>query len=209
MKHMKMIGAFALTAILLSGCGAKQAVQVDGNQVNASPSASDAAGAAQQGGPRNSMNPSMLLMIQTFQALTMMDKADGLAITKEQADPMLPIVQAIVDKNEMTTDEQTKLLASLTPEQKKFYDDNAAAMKERLSQRGQGGKGGQGGQGGKRTQGDQTNQSDPNAPSNSDDQAAQKTPRPRPSGGVGGGGGFQNMGKQFLELLQSKSSAVN
>ncbi|MDB5053010.1 MAG: hypothetical protein JWM44_1060 [Bacilli bacterium] len=203
MKQMKMIGAFALTAILLSGCGAKQAVQVDGNQVNASPSASDAAGAAQQSGPRNSMNPSMLLMVQTFQSLTMMDKADGLAITKEQADPMLPIVQAIVDKNEMTTDEQTKLLASLTPEQKKFYDDNATAMKARLSQRGQGGK---------RTQGNQTNQGDPNVPSNSDDQAAQKTPRPRPSGGGGGGGfggGSQNMGKQFLELLQSKSSAAN
>jgi hypothetical protein len=63
--------------------------------------------------------------------LIQMDKTEGLAITKEQAAPMLTIVQEAITNGELTADAQTKLEANLTADQKKFLADNAAKMPQR------------------------------------------------------------------------------
>jgi hypothetical protein len=60
-----------------------------------------------------------------------MDKEDGLAITKEQAQSMLPVVQASITAAELTDADKSKLLLPLTDAQKKFIDNAAARMSER------------------------------------------------------------------------------
>jgi hypothetical protein len=184
----KMMGICAILSLLLTACGTKDAGQMTA-QTDTSGNASQA-DASQTNAPRASMNPNALLMTTTFRGLIQMDKTDGLAITKEQANPMVTIVQDVISKGELTADVQTQLEANLTADQKKFLEDNASKMPQRPA----GGKGTGNGQ---------------NPQGGGGGQNPQGSPRPKGNGnggpGVGGpGGGFANIGQQLLDLLQAK-----
>lgn len=156
MKTTKMIAACALTALLLSGCGTNTAAPNASSSASAAPAASTTSPAADQAKPQNGApgsvaNSNQRTMMMTFQSLIMMDKSTGLAITKDQAAKMLPVVQEAVTKSELSTDAQTNLLAPLTADQKKFIEEAQAKSKQRAN--GQGGA--NGGQAGQPPQGDQ------------------------------------------------------
>jgi hypothetical protein len=179
----KIMGICAILSLLLTACGTITMVQDDAGQMTAQ---TDTSGnASQTNAPRASMNPNSVLMMTTFRGLIQMDKTDGLAITKEQAQPMVTIVQDVISKGELTAEVQTQLEANLTADQKKFLEENSTKVPQRPA----GGKGNgngqnpQGGVGGKDPQG---------------------SPRPNGNGKGGPGGGFANIGQQLLELLQAK-----
>jgi hypothetical protein len=65
-----------------------------------------------------------------FRGFIQMDNQGELLITKEQAVSMLPIVSKSTEDGEVTADNKTKLLAILTPEQKKFVDEMDAKFKQ-------------------------------------------------------------------------------
>jgi hypothetical protein len=191
---MKIMGICTILSLLLTACGSKTAQDDTGQmtaQTDTSGNASQA-DASQTNAPRASLSPNVLLMSTTFRGLIQMDKTDGLAITKEQAAPMVTIVQDVISKGELTADVQTQLEANLSADQKKFLADNAAKPPQRPA-------GGNGNGTGQKPQGGGGGQ-DPEG-----------SPRPRPSGngnggngGGGFGGGFANIGPQLLELLQAK-----
>ncbi|MEK3726090.1 hypothetical protein [Paenibacillus sp. FSL H8-0034] len=219
MKTTKMIAACALTALLLSGCGTNTAAPSASSSVSAAPAASTTSPAADQAKPQNgapgsAANSNQRTMMMTFQSLIMMDKSTGLAITKDQAAKMLPVVQEAVTKSELSTDAQTNLLAPLTADQKKFIEEAQAKSKQRVN--GQGGA--NGGQAGQPPQGDQAG-GQAGAGQGQDGQRKQGGQRPQgdaankeganPSGNANGQGGQRpqggNIGQQLVELLQAKT----
>jgi hypothetical protein len=116
-------------------------------------------------------------MSMTFQALIQLDKTEGLVITKEQAAPMLTIVEAGITKGELTAEAQTNLEANLTTDQKKFLVDNAAKKPQ-----GSGAGKGQVPQG----------------------EAPQESPGLSSKGNGGAAGNMRNSGTELLALLKSK-----
>ncbi|WP_192894656.1 hypothetical protein [Paenibacillus contaminans] len=221
MNTKQIIGTGALLALLLTGCGAKPAEESPA-QASSSPDANASQG-QRQGGERPAMNQGMMQMNLSFQTLIAMDKTEGLAIAKDQAEQLLPIVQESITNNELSADNKAKLTEKLTAEQKKYLEDSEAQMQERLSQgrqggpNGQGAPGGQDGQGAPRGQGGGRMQGAPGeGPGGQGGQNPQGAPgdgqgqQGAPGGGQGGRGGFggfgggMNAGQQLVELLQSK-----
>lgn len=235
-RHMKMkqiAGLCVLIPALLSGCGNQTSSQPAAAST-AQPQAQNAQATAdaKQGQNRPAMSQAQRQLFSTFQTLLMMDKAEGLAITKEQAQVMLPVAQDIETKAELSDENKTKLLEKLTDAQKKFIDDSAAKMANRANGGGNGG-GGTGGNQGDGKRGDFGGQkgTKPNASpsaSASPDAAgssgtdAGKQPNENganggaarggnadgKNGGAGGnrpaGGQMRDPGKQLVELLQER-----
>jgi hypothetical protein len=146
MNFKKIAGVCILIPILLTGCGSKSDTETAA--ASASQPVQQTDKAATTGGQNNqqnrpAMDPAQRQLFSTFQSLVMMDKADGTAITKDQAQAMLPVAQDIETKKELSDDNKTKLLASLTDAQKKYLTD----AESRMGNRGNGGNGGPGGQG--------------------------------------------------------------
>jgi hypothetical protein len=144
----------------------------------ASPKPTPAPSSPQNDAPQSAANPNARMMSLTFLALIQMDKTEGLVITKEQAAPMLTIVQEAITKGELTADAQTKLEANLTADQQKFLVDNAAKMPQRPGA----GKG----------------QVQPG-------ETPQGSPGPGSKGNGGAAGNMRNSGTELLALLKSKS----
>ncbi|NOV01551.1 hypothetical protein [Paenibacillus planticolens] len=229
MKMKQIAGLCILIPALLSGCG---------NQTSSGPAAASttqpqtqnaqgSADAKQQGQNRPAMSQEQRQLFSTFQTLLMMDKADGLAITKEQAQVMLPVAQDIETKAELSDENKTKLLEKLTDAQKKFIDDSAS----RMAGRGNGGGNGPGANGGNQGDGKRGNfggqkgaQPDGSAPAspnaagsdgtgggNNGNGAARGGNADGKNGGAGGnrpaggaGGQMRDPGKQLVELLQER-----
>lgn len=153
MKSIRWIGACALIAIMLSGCGTKAQDQAGTANAAGSTQQTETKQDAQQAQngqqgqgmdmskPKTVMTEQERQMMMTFQTLVRMDKTDGLAITKEQAQAMLPVVQDGIAKKELSTDAHAKLTEKLTAEQKKFVDDAAARMQQRANNAGGSGSG--------------------------------------------------------------------
>ncbi|MBA2943023.1 hypothetical protein HZF08_32675 [Paenibacillus sp. CGMCC 1.16610] len=223
-KMKQIAGLCILLPALLSACG-NQASPQQAAASTAQPQASAQASpdAKQQGQNRPAMSQAQRQLFSTFQTLLMMDKAEGLAITKDQAQVMLPVAQDIETKAELSDENKTKLLEKLTDAQKKFIDDAASKM----ANMGNGGGRGQGGNGGNPGDGTRGNfngqkgtkpdasgapapSSSPNAAAGSDGANAGKQPRGnggnggnRPAGG-NGGQMMKDPGKQLVELLQER-----
>ncbi|MDR6552037.1 hypothetical protein [Paenibacillus qinlingensis] len=225
MNMKKLAGICILIPILLAGCGnqsdkptAAASTAQSGQQTE------KAAGNGQQNNQQNrpAMDPAQRQLFSTFQTLMMLDKADGLTITKEQAQAMLPVAEDIIAKKELSDDNKTKLLANLTDAQKAFLTD----AESRMGNRGNGGNGGPNGQGNAGQNGQRPNRNggsgdagkaqSPDA-SASPTASGQPSGSPKPNNGAGGGqnGGFGggnrpaggqmgDVGKQFVELLQNK-----
>ncbi|OXM87595.1 hypothetical protein [Paenibacillus rigui] len=229
MDYKKVGAAGVLLTLLLSGCGTQAATQDTAKQANAAQSTAsqdtakqDVSQAAKQEKPAQ-MNEKEREMSFTFQSLLMMDKADGLAITKDQAASMLTVVQDSITKGELTSDAQTKLTEKLTAEQKKYMEDSAAKMKERMSNMkpGEGAGGAQRqGQGQRQAAGDGSATATPKASTDANGAAAGgqqaqgatgsqpgSADGSKPQDGKGGQGarGGKNAGQQLVELLQSKT----
>ncbi|WNR44016.1 hypothetical protein [Paenibacillus roseipurpureus] len=228
MKMKKLAGVCLLIPILLTGCGSKADTQTAA--AGTSQPQQTAKPANGQGQNRPAMDPAQMKLFSTFQTLMMLDRADGLTITKEQAQAMLPIAQDVVTKKELSDENKTKLLATLTDAQKTFITD----AETRMSNRGNGGPGGNGsggpngqgrngeGQGrgnGGGAAGQGQGQGQGQAPGasaspNANAGNAQQGGGNRQNGGGNGGGGFNgnrpaggqmgNIAEAFVELLQTK-----
>ncbi|MDU0202827.1 hypothetical protein ACYEXS_12520 [Paenibacillus sp. MAH-36] len=216
-KMKQIAGLCILIPALLSGCG-NQASPQQAAASTAQPQASAQASpdAKQQGQNRPVMSQAQRQLFSTFQTLLMMDKAEGLAITKEQAQVMLPVAQDIETKAELSDENKTKLLEKLTDAQKKFIDDAASKMANRGNGGGNQGDGTRGnfnGQKGSKpdASGAPSSSSSPNAAAGSNGTDAGKQPREnggktggnRPAGG-NGGQMMKDPGKQLVELLQER-----
>ncbi|MGO4496071.1 hypothetical protein AB4114_09180 [Paenibacillus sp. 2RAB27] len=233
MSIKKLAGICILIPILLAGCGNQSDTQTAAASTTQPGQQTEKAagnGNGQQNNQQNrpAMDPAQRQLFSTFQMLSMMDKSDGLTITKEQAQAMLPVAQDIVTKNELSDDNKTKLLANLTDAQKTFLTD----AETRMSNRGNGGNGGPNGQGNRNggSGSDAGKAQTPNASAapkanatdgaGSGQQAGGQKPngsgeRGNAGGGGQNGGGFGggnrpaggqmgDAGKQFIELLQNK-----
>ncbi|MZQ83894.1 hypothetical protein GQF01_17420 [Paenibacillus sp. 5J-6] len=234
MKMKQIAGLCILIPALLSGCGNQSAPQQvaastaqpgQSSQQNAQSTAD-----GKQGQNRPAMSQAQRQLFSTFQTLLMMDKAEGLAITKEQAQVMLPVAQDIETKAELSDDNKTKLFEKLTDAQKKFIDDFANRMANRGNGGGNGPGGANGGNQGDGTRGNGGGQkggkpdasastspsASPNAAASSDGTDTGKQPREnggkaggnRPVGGNGfgngNGGQMKDPAKQLVELLQER-----
>ncbi|AFC31458.1 hypothetical protein PM3016_4714 [Paenibacillus mucilaginosus 3016] len=127
----QMISSFVLLAVLAAGCGTKpQAAQetaAQGAAAAASGTGQTSEAAAQtQTGTKPAMNDKTFSMSSTFRSLISLDKQEGLALTKEQAQQMLPLVQSAITASELTEENKTKLTGMLTDEQKQFVEQAAA-----------------------------------------------------------------------------------
>jgi hypothetical protein len=147
-------------------------------QASPKPTPIPATSSPQNDAPQSTANPNARKMSMTFQTLIQMDKTEGLVITKEQAAPMLTIVQEAITKGDLTADAQTKLEANLTADQKKYLVDNAAKTPQRPGA----GKG----------------QVPPG-------ETPQGSPEPSSKGNGGATGNMRNSGTELLALLKSKS----
>jgi outer membrane murein-binding lipoprotein Lpp len=231
MDYKKVGAAGVLLTLLLSGCGAQAKTQDTATQGAATQESAKQETAKQDASQETKqtkqpqMNEKERQMMFTFQSLVMMDKADGLAITKEQAEPMLTVVQDSITKGELTSDAQTKLTEKLTAEQKKYFDDSASRMQQRMDGNKQGNtKSGDNskpaagkGQGQGQTQGDAATNPQAAADAKTQEntgtqqgqgQAAQGAAADGKTGQEksmrGGMGGGKNTGQQLVELLQTK-----
>jgi hypothetical protein len=125
------IGFIALVIVflvVLTGCG---------KQAASSKSTATVLPKDQEQGAVNSDDPKNQVMSQKelelsmlFRGLLQMDNKGELIISKEQAESMLPIVSKSTEDGEITAENQQKLMALLTPEQKTFIDDMTARIKQ-------------------------------------------------------------------------------
>lgn len=76
------------------------------------------------------MNSKELELSMMFRSFIQMDNQGETLLTKEQAESMLPIVSKITEDGELSADNKLKLLAILTPEQKKFVNALDAQFKQ-------------------------------------------------------------------------------
>ncbi|MEK8126691.1 hypothetical protein WMW72_02085 [Paenibacillus filicis] len=215
MNYTKIGAAGVLLTLLLSGCGTQAATQDTPKSNGATQGAAAQADSAGQNKPdRPQMNEQQREMMTTFQSLIRMDKTDGLAITKEEAQPMLAVVQDSITKGELTSDAHAKLTEKLTADQKKYLDDSAAKMKEQMDKLKQDGNSGGPRPGGQRQQGQAQGDANAAKPHSTDANAGNgasgqqdKGGQDRGQRGGGNGGGFtggKNPSEQLVELLQAK-----
>jgi len=211
MKMTKIAGLCILIPVLLSGCGnpsssqpaAASSAQPQQQQQQNGQTQADGKQTAQD---RPVMNAAQRQMFSTFQTLLMLDKADGLTITKEQAQDMLPVAQEIVTKAELSDENKTKLFEKLTDAQKKFIEDAAA----RMSNRGNGGANGPRNNGNNGDGKGNRNGQSGNTENKPDASAQPNASAPDQTGGKNGngnrpaGGAMRDPGKQLIELLQTK-----
>jgi hypothetical protein len=121
----KMIAAYVAVALLgLAGC----------SSVPSSPTPSEPAAIEMKTNTEQSIEESSAAsqdLLQTderrlvlmFQFLQQMDKKEGLAITAQQAEKLLPMVKGCSSKGHMLTGDQKNILELLYPAQRQWYDE--------------------------------------------------------------------------------------
>ncbi|MNW44411.1 hypothetical protein D3C74_216450 [compost metagenome] len=202
-RHLtQSIGVSLLALILLSACSSNQpqvasgTESVDSGTVAENNSSEDSTNSSvEQQGPGGMMNEGQMKLMSTFRSLIMLDEQQGLGITKEQAEVILPIVQATVTANELTDDNAASITAELTEDQQAYITKMAEEMP------GGGNPGEQGGPGTDSAvappEGDGGNPPEGQAPP-AGNKGNPADGQARPQGGEG------NMEQQLIELLQAK-----
>ncbi|MDQ0872963.1 hypothetical protein QFZ77_001622 [Paenibacillus sp. V4I3] len=209
-KMTKIAGLCILIPVILSGCGNPSSSQPAAAS-SAQPQQQQQNGQSQADGKQNAqdrpvMSAAQRQMFSTFQTLLMLDKAEGLTITKEQAQSMLPVTQDIVTKAELSDENKSKLFEKLTDAQKKFIEDSAG----RMSNRGNGGANGPRNNGntgnGKGNQNGESGNTEnkPDASAQPNANAPDRTGGKNGNGNRPAGGEMRDPGKQLIELLQTK-----
>jgi hypothetical protein len=130
-KYKGKLGFMVMLLVILaviSGCG-KQAASSE-SAASVQPNDQSEAAVNSDTAKQPVMSPKELELSMLFRGLLQKDKQGELLITKEQAVSMQPIVAKSTEDGEITADNQQKLLALLTPEQKKFIDDQNARFKQ-------------------------------------------------------------------------------
>ncbi|MCZ8521971.1 MULTISPECIES: hypothetical protein [Paenibacillus] len=134
-RSKAMIGSLVLLAVLAAGCGTKQETAPASGVQGAAEAGSTAAGQTKDAAGtskdtaaagRPAMNDKAFAMMSTFRALIQLDGQEGLSLTKEQAEAMLPVVQSSISASELTEENKAKLTGALTAEQKAFLDKAAS-----------------------------------------------------------------------------------
>jgi hypothetical protein len=206
---MGFIAIVICLMIVMTACGKQAAsTEVATTELPNDP----AQGAVNSDAPKNQvMSQKELELSMLFRGLVQMDNRGELLITKEQAESMLPIVNKSTEDGEITADNQQKLLALLTPEQKKFIDDLTAKFKQFSENRNNSNSTGTGGT----PTGDGTrNNGGGKRPALTDEQRAEfaknqpkltdeERKKFQDKGGFGGGFG-QNVEQQLIDLLDTK-----
>jgi ABC-type oligopeptide transport system substrate-binding subunit len=194
-RAIVMMGMVLALQAVMAGCG-KQAVSSDA--ASTVMPTDQAKGAVSSNAPKNPvMSQKELELSMLFRGLLQMDNKGELLITKEQAVSMLPIVSTSTEAGEITADNQQKLMALLTPDQKKFIDDMNARFKQFANNR-------------NNPNGNGKTPSGSPRPALTDEQRAQFQKNRDKAGqgqgqGNGGFGGFgQNVEQQLLDLLDKK-----
>ncbi|TVY01009.1 hypothetical protein [Paenibacillus cremeus] len=108
--------------LLVSGCG----VSEQWTSTEQQPSVAKAAPAEHD---VLSLNERQMVLL--FKALIQIDRKEGLAFTRSQAEALLPIIRKNSTNGELTQTDQSNILAMLNSGQKRFYDE----MQERLRTR--------------------------------------------------------------------------
>jgi hypothetical protein len=125
---MGFIAMVIVILVVMTGCG-KQAASSE-STTTVQPSDQEQ-GAVNSDAPKNQvMSQKELELSMLFRGLLQMDNKGELIITKVQAESMLPIVSKSTEDGEITADNQQKLMALLTPEQKTFIDEMTARIKQ-------------------------------------------------------------------------------
>ncbi|MCR8636029.1 hypothetical protein [Paenibacillus radicis (ex Xue et al. 2023)] len=227
----QLIAGLIMVPLLLSGCGSKPAaneaasVNANGGSAPASQGqgkdqqqAGDQKSPAGSRSERTPMNENEMRLRTISQSLITIDKTDGLAFTKQQAEQLLPLAEAAVAKKELTAEQQDAMLKILTAEQTKLYQSRADQMKQRMSGAGGAGSAGTDSNGApskgtvtqeqrdamkeqRQAQGGSQN------PGNGKDGARMQNPGNGGAGGQGAGGpggGGANAAQQLVDLLKAK-----
>lgn len=218
MKLTQLAGGWALFAVLLSACGTEtsvNSVEVDSALNQSTTQNSEESSNTEQSQPIP-MNEQTMLMNSTFLGLTMMDSQEGLAITQEQAEYMLPIVEVLIEAGEITEENKTTLLAKLTAEQLEFLNTNESKLNSGNREGGTPPEVGVTDNGEKPQMGERPvlPEGEGNVPTPPDGGAQGEVPANGGQAGanserpVGGpiGGGMDKAGEQFITLLKSKLS---
>ncbi|WP_171650248.1 hypothetical protein [Paenibacillus foliorum] len=239
----QLIAGLIMVPLLLSGCGSKPAANETASadaKNGAAPAQSQGQNGQQPAGEqkaqagsrseRTPMNENEMRLRTISQSLITIDKTEGLAFTKQQAEQLLPLAEAAVTKKELTVEQQETMLKVLTAEQTKLYQSRADQMKQRM-----GGSGGSAGADGSSGKGAMTQEQrdalkeqrqaqggGQNATDGKDGGRMQKQGNEGAAAGAGGqgaggatgqggagmggpgGGGGANAGQQLVDLLKAK-----
>ncbi|MCD1257329.1 hypothetical protein B5M42_000580 [Paenibacillus athensensis] len=113
----------ALTlALLLGGCGA---AGVAHHAASADSVPADAPAEVQSSSERQ--------LVMLFQALLKLDRQPGLAIGKEQAEALLPLIRQTEEAGGVGDAEQGRVVALLSPKQRAYCDQLLQGMQARMS----------------------------------------------------------------------------
>ncbi|GGH33146.1 hypothetical protein [Paenibacillus segetis] len=189
MKNMQIVmSASLLTLLLLSGCAANQANEAARNSVNTNGQNSEVDNSTTEndskpGNSEGKLDESQMQMTNVLRSLVMMDGQEGLEITKEQANSLLPIVQEMMTSQQMTDEIKTNIVEKLSNDQQTYLSNMESNMPGKPE--------------------------DGEIPQGSDIKRATDN-EGQPPQGVGGPngerGGDMNPGEQLIELLQTKIS---
>lgn len=130
----------AISSIALSGCGQSRAGPSETKTQTDSPNfKSESEGGGAQV-PNDIQSRKEKRLVELFRSLQLMDKKPELQLVKEQAELILPYIRQIVDRGEMSDDDQKKIFDLLSPEQHAFINDTNDRLKRRPDDGGIGGK---------------------------------------------------------------------
>jgi len=119
------LAASAALTLLLGGCGAAHVAQ-DATPAAALPAAATAAATEVQSNSERQL-------VVLFRALLQLDRQPGLAIGKEQAEALLPIIRQTEEAGSVGEADKQRVVALLSPQQLAYYDKLAQSMKARMS----------------------------------------------------------------------------
>jgi len=108
-RRVQWISLLLGMAVLLSGCSISKAVEQP-------PEPSEVK-------QDDIMSPKERDMVILFQGLVQMDKKDGLMLTKQQAEAMLPLVRRNSTDGELSQSDQQQIVGLLTLKQRAYVDE--------------------------------------------------------------------------------------
>ncbi|TXK85107.1 hypothetical protein [Paenibacillus sp. N3.4] len=126
--------SLTLLFLLLTGCKLDQfTYSSNASEVSSSPESTQVPQSDISSEVVQNMREMQLVML--FQGLLRMDRQPSLAITAKQARDMLPNVRKSINNGSMLETEQKQVMEGLSPEQKKYLDDQAKQVRKHMAER--------------------------------------------------------------------------
>lgn len=129
MKRFIQIGIFGILVwSLVSGCAERETGISGMSSTLPTNSQADAEALDDADHKQGFQNRKEKQLVALFLVLLQMDKKEGLAVTSDQAQKLLPYVHKSKDAGQLTEQEQQGIIALMTHEQLAFYDDFTSGM---------------------------------------------------------------------------------